>query len=172
VPVQSVGVTTFYTSYEAPKATREPTLAEYEEMNNRTAAYFETVIRDYYANSTNVTVSGVTSEINGTLYGAAAGIPRHPFNIYINFSFAFTYTQDSIPPDAAQTFAIMKQADLVKYIFQVVRTFTGSPFQSTKQIHFAACQRSVPVPAPVQSTRGGSQTKSTRKNSTKQRKRG
>jgi hypothetical protein len=134
-----VRVENFYVSYVAPMATREPTPAEYDEMVNRTNTYFQGYFDTYFANMPNVMFMGVESTSDFTLYGAAAGIPEARFNIYINFSFSvLTYSESSMPPTSAETFKIMKDSITPDYILNVVRTFTGSPFESTNEAYFAA----------------------------------
>jgi hypothetical protein len=74
-------VTDYYISFVAPGATREPTQEEYDEMLRRITAYFVDIF--VAMNDADTEFVSIDSSIDLTLYGAAAGIPRPEFNIYI-----------------------------------------------------------------------------------------
>jgi hypothetical protein len=140
-PVQTVRVTDYYISFVAPDATREPTQDEYAEMLRRITAYFKDTFTGIYANDPNTTFLDVVSSNDFTLYGAAAGIPEARFNIYMNFDLSdFTYTLDSVVPTNAEIFQIMKDSITQQFIIDVVRTYTGTPFESTNEVFFAASE--------------------------------
>jgi hypothetical protein len=140
-PVQTVRVTDYYISFVAPDATREPTQDEYDEMLRRITAYFKDTFTGIYATDPNTEFLDVVSSNDFSLYGAAAGIPEARFNIYMNFDFSdFTYTEGSVVPTNAEIFQIMKDAITQDFIIQVVRTYTGTPFESTNEVFFAASE--------------------------------
>jgi hypothetical protein len=138
-PVQIVRVTDYYISFVAPDATREPTQEEYDEMLVRISAYF---VETFMAlNDADTEFISVDSSNDFTLYGDAAGIPRPEFNIYMNFDFSnIIYTETSVVPTVAETFDIMRSSITQDFILNVVRTYTGTPFESTNEVFFAASE--------------------------------
>jgi uncharacterized surface protein with fasciclin (FAS1) repeats len=146
---QTVRLQDFYISYVAPGATREPTVAEYAEMLNRTSNYFQRYFETYYANDPNVEFVSIKATTDFTRYGPDAGIPEAKFNIYINFALTdLTFTADSTPPDAKALFDILAAStsgqDGVTYILTEVQTFTGSPFETTNEVFLAATEVAPP----------------------------
>jgi hypothetical protein len=138
-PVQIVRVTDYYISFVAPGATREPTQEEYDEMLRRITAYFVDIFMAM--NDADTEFVSIDSSIDFTLYGAAAGIPRPEFNIYMNFDFSnFIYTETSVVPTVAETFDILRSSITVDFILEIVRTYTGTPFESTNEVFFAASE--------------------------------
>jgi hypothetical protein len=146
-PVQTVLVNDYYISFLAPGATREPTQAEYDEMLTRINGWFEMQFTAQYANRTDVQFLGTETSNDFTLYGLNNNIPPRPaeFNIYMNFNFsAFTFSETSVVPTTQEIFEIMRLSITRDFILQVVRTFTGSPFESTVEVFFAASQFAMP----------------------------
>jgi hypothetical protein len=140
-PVQTVRVTDYYVAFVAPDATREPTPDEYDEMSRRITAYFNDTFTGIYATDPNTEFLDVVSSNDFSLYGTAAGIPEARFNIYMNFDFSdFTFTEASVVPTSAEIFQIMRDAITPDFIIDVVRTYTGTPFDSTNEVFFSASE--------------------------------
>jgi hypothetical protein len=142
-PVQRILVEDYYISFVAPGATREPTQAEYDEMLSRINDWFERQFMEQYANNPDVQFLGTETSNDFTLYGLNNNIPPRPaeFNIYMNFDFSeYTYSETSVVPTTQEVFEIMRQSITRDFILEVVRTFTGSPFESTIEVFFAASQ--------------------------------
>ena len=143
VPVQIVLIEDYYISFVAPGATREPTQEEYDEMLIRINDWFEMQFMALYANRTDVQFLGAETSNDFTLFGLNTGIPPRPenFNIYMNFDFSeYTYSESSTVPTTQEVFEIMRLSITQAFILQVVRTFTGTPFESTVEVFFAASQ--------------------------------
>jgi hypothetical protein len=140
--VQTVRVTDYYIAFVAPTATREPTKEEYNEMNRRITAYFSDDLIRLYADDSNIEFVSIDSSNDFTLYGAAAGIPRPEFNIYMNFNYTdVTYRTTTglmVVPTVDETFGDLRNSITVNFILQVVRNYTGTPFESTNEVIFAA----------------------------------
>lgn len=146
-PVQIVLVRDYYISFLAPSATREPTQAEYEEMLTRINDWFEMQFTAIYANSTDVQFLGAQTSNDFTLYGLNNNIPPRPaeFNIYMNFDFSeYTFSETSNVPTTQEVFEIMRLSITRDFILQVVRTFSGTPFESTVEVFFAASEMMSP----------------------------
>jgi hypothetical protein len=146
-PVQLLLVEDYYISFVAPGATREPTQEEYDEMLVRINDWFEQQFEELYANNPDVEFLGAESSNDFTLYGLNTGIPPRPaeFNIYMNFDFTeYTYSETSTVPTTQEVFEVMRQSITRDFILEVVRTFTGTPFESTIEVFFAASQFSAP----------------------------
>jgi hypothetical protein len=146
-PVQVVRVTDYYISFVAPGATREPTQAEYDEMLRRINGWFEMVFMAQYANNPDVQFIGSEASNDFTLYGLNMEIPPRPadFNLYMNFDITdFTYSENSVVPTTAEAFEIMRASITRDFILQVVRTYTGTPFESTNEVFFAASEFTAP----------------------------
>jgi transforming growth factor-beta-induced protein len=142
----TVRVEDYYISYVAPGATRAPTPEEYNEMLMRTSGYFDYVFRDRFASDPSIKFLGTKAESDYTLYGTEAGIPEERFNIYINFSVTeVMFANDSTVPEVSALFEIMKDSISgsagANYITTAVQAYTGSPFESTNEVSFAASQQ-------------------------------
>lgn len=156
-PLQFVLVEDYYISFAAPGATREPTQAEYDEMLVRINDWFEAQLRAKYANRTDVEFLGTESSNDFTLYGINNNIPPSPerFNIYMNFDFSkFSFSETSTVPTNEEVYEIMLASITPDFILQVVRSLTGSPFELTNEVFFAASQliappNNTPVDIPV-----------------------
>jgi transforming growth factor-beta-induced protein len=142
----TVRVEDYYISYVAPGATRAPTQEEYNEMVLRTSGYFDYVFRDRFTSDPTIKFLGTKAASDFTLYGAEAGIPEERFNIYINFSVSeVMFANDSTVPDVSVLFGIMMDSISgsagANYITSAVQAYTGSPFESTNEVYFAASQQ-------------------------------
>lgn len=114
-------------------------------MLRRITAYYKETFTGIYATDTDTEFLDVMSSNDFTLYGADAGIPEARFNIYMNFDFSdFTYTEESVVPTNTEIFQIMKDAITQQFIIDVVRTYTGTPFESTNEVFFAASELNGP----------------------------
>ena len=135
-----VSLEDYYISFVAPMATREPTPEEYNEMGVRINDWFEAQLTAFYTNvnRTDVQFLGTESSINCTLFGGSNNtIPprRDEFNIYMNFEFFdFTFSENSNVPTTAEVVEIMIASISRDFILQVVRTYTGTPFESTNEV--------------------------------------
>jgi hypothetical protein len=146
-PVQIVRVTDYYISFVAPDATREPTQAEYDEMLRRINEWFQMTFMEQYANNPETQFIGSVASNDFTLFGVNNNIPPRPadFNIYMNFDFSeFTYTENSVVPTTSEAFEIMRASITRDFILEVVRTYTGTPFESTDEVFFAASEFTQP----------------------------
>jgi hypothetical protein len=146
-PVQLLLIEDYFISFVAPGATREPTQAEYDEMLVRINDWFEQQFEELYANRTDVQFLGAESSNDFALYGLNNDIPPRPaeFNIYMNFDFTeYTYSEDSVIPTTQEVFEVMRLSITTDFILEVVRTFTGTPFESTNEVFFAASQFAAP----------------------------
>jgi hypothetical protein len=136
--VQTVRVTDYFIAFVAPTATREPTEEEYNEMNRRITAYFSDAVLSLYADDSNIEFVSIDSSNDFTLYGAAAGIPSPRYNIYMNFNYTdVTYRTTTglmVVPTVAEQFFDLKNSITVDFILDVVRTYTGTPFESTNEV--------------------------------------
>jgi uncharacterized surface protein with fasciclin (FAS1) repeats len=141
---QTVRVTDYYIAFVAGDGAAEPTAAQYDEILKRTNDWFKQYFTKKYANDPKVKFLDVKSELNKTAY--KAGIPEARFNILMDFSFSdLSYTLDSTPPTADETFKIMRSAITPDYILQQVRTLDGSPFALTTEV-FMATSAGVTIP--------------------------
>lgn len=130
-------------------------------MVQRTADYLSQVLRDFYSSVDETEFLGAEAVLDGTLFGAEAGIPeercKHDFssifnsrlsssvNIYMDYSFSeFTFTAGSVVPQSMEVFDLMSDAISPTYIEEVVRTFTGTPFDSTTEVFFSASETTFP----------------------------
>lgn len=138
----------YYISFDAPQATREPSTTEYAEMLFRINQWFETQFASFYANSPKVQFIRAETSNDFTLYGVNHNIPPQPanFNIYINYDFtAFTFSASSNIPTTQEVFEVMRLSFTQRFLLEVVRTFTGYPFESTVEVFLAASQFTTPV---------------------------
>jgi hypothetical protein len=136
-----VVVEEFYLSFVAPNATRGPTTTEYDEMTQRITNWFEIHFIDIYANVSNVEFLGMETTNDFTLYGRNNEIPPRPadFNIYMHFDNAdFTFTKESAAPDSSEVIATMIASIDEKFVREIVRTDTGTPFVSTNEVFISA----------------------------------
>ena len=126
-------------------ATREPTVAEYEQMLLRVTEWFNMFFEEFYADDPDIEFLGAETELDLTLFGANAGIPQQRYNIYMDFSFTdFIWSENSIPPSSSELFDIMRQSISTDFILEQVRTFSGSPFETTNEAFFAASDTVAP----------------------------
>ena len=140
-PVQTVRITDYYISFVAPDATREPTQDEYDEMLRRITEYYKEIFTGIFATDPDTVFLDIISSNDFTLFGDAAGIPEARFNIYMNFDFSdIIYTEESVVPTNQEIFTIMEEAITQDFILEVVRTYTGTPFESTNEVFFAASE--------------------------------
>jgi hypothetical protein len=136
-PTAIVRVTDYYIAFVAPAATREPTEDEYNEMLRRITEYFVDIFTAM--NDADTEFVSIDSSIDFRLYGDGAVIPR--FNIYMNFDFSnFIYTETSVVPTVAEIFDILRYSINQEFILDIVRTYTGTPFESTNEVKFAASE--------------------------------
>lgn len=137
-PVQTALAVDFSISFSAPDATSEPTQDEYDEMFQRITTYFKDFLTGYYATDSDAEFLDLVSSLDSTLYGDEAGIQDPRFNIYMDFDFSnFSFTDESVVPTSAEMFQIMSEAITADFILEVVRTLTGSAFESTNEVFFA-----------------------------------
>lgn len=114
-------------------------------MLRRVTEWFNMFFEEFYADDPDVEFLGTESEIDLTLFGSEAGIPQERYNIYMDFSFTeFIWSEDSIPPLNSELFDIMRTSISTDFILQQVRTFTGSPFETTNEAFFAASDTVAP----------------------------
>ena len=110
--------------------------------------WFETQFASFYANSPKVQFIRAETSNDFTLYGVNHNIPPQPanFNIYINYDFtAFTFSASSNIPTTQEVFEVMRLSFTQRFLLEVVRTFTGYPFESTVEVFLAASQFTTPV---------------------------
>lgn len=112
-------------------------------MLRRITAYYKEAFTEFYANDPDTEFLDVVLSNDFNLYGTAAGIPEARSNIYMNFDFSdFRFTEGSVVPTTAEIFAIMFDATVtnVDFVFQVPRSYTGTPFESTNEVFFEASE--------------------------------
>jgi len=120
------------------RGVREPTKEEYQEIARRTNTRFKKYIEHWYKEADGVEFVDLKSEIGQTSFGEEAGIPSEKYNIYIKFAFFdIVYSADSDIPGKEETLKLMKNAISKNFIEEVVRSFAGTPFESTTEVWFA-----------------------------------
>lgn len=142
-PVLRIRVADYYLAYVSPNA-REPTTDEYELMVNLTQNYFQDYFEDLYADRDDVEFLGAESNLEFTLF--EEGIPAEKFNIYMDYAYTdLIYTVGSNPPDASESFIIMRDSITVEYILDYVRAATGTPFTAVNEVVFRASTMDAPI---------------------------
>jgi hypothetical protein len=129
-------------SFVAPKATRGPTREEYDEMTERIRIWFETAIKTEY-NDRNIKLLDVELVNDFEVYGLNKDIPPRPenFNIYINFDYAdylFKNNHNEELPSPADLFKVIRRSITTDFILDAVRSYSGTPFESTNEVFLAA----------------------------------
>jgi hypothetical protein len=145
-PIQDnvVRIGDHFMSFVAPRAARAPIREEYDEMVERISNWFEEAISNEY-NDSNVKLLKLNLRSDFRLFGLNKNIPPRPedFNIYINFDYADYLFEDnnnsnrSLPsPD--DLFKVVRRSITTDFILNVVRSYTGTPFESTNEVYLAA----------------------------------
>lgn len=125
----------YYVALAAPGAKRAPTAEEYAGLLNFTNAYFTEVLKQAYANNTSIHFIQTQSMLNTTKFGA--GIPEQRFNIYFELLTKALYAAGSMPPTAAEQYAILKASIGPQYISAAANTLMGAligtPFETVNE---------------------------------------
>jgi hypothetical protein len=148
----AVQLSDHFISFVAPKAIRAPTREEYDEMIERIHNWFETAVsNEYNNNSTSSDPNFKFLELDlfndFQMYGLNKSIPPRPesFNIYINFDYANYLFEDNNNgqdlPSPADLFKVIRRSITTNFILYVVRTYKGTPFESTNEVFLAALKR-------------------------------
>lgn len=120
-----------------PAASRSPTDEEFSTIAERTADVFYKHLADHYsANDTNPVIEliGLDLVLNNTEYGA--GKPDAKFNIYMDFTVSTLYTGVSEPESPEEQIDVLEGAIDADYILNIVRTLTGTPFETVNELFF------------------------------------
>ena len=125
-------------------ANRGPTREEYDEMIARIRNWFETAIKTEYSDQ-NIKLLDMKLVNDFEVYGLNKSIPPRPedFNIYINFDYADYLFKDkradgSELPSPADLFKVIRRSITTDFILDAVRTYSGTPFESTNEVFLAA----------------------------------
>ena len=137
IPDNVVRIGDHFMSFAAPLAKREPTREEYDEMIERLRNWFESVVSDAYEGE-GFTLLSLELFKDFEIYGLNKNIPPQPddYNIYISFDYAdylFEETDNELP-SPADLFKIIKRSITADFILDVVRTYKGTPFESTNEV--------------------------------------
>jgi hypothetical protein len=112
-----------------------PTQDEYELLLNSTIVYFENFLFDYYANSSEMQLLGVSGTLNNT--GFELGIPDPRANLYMDFQVLVFFSDDSNPvPSAAELFEILTWTITTDYILACVRALNIPQFTGVTEVYF------------------------------------
>lgn len=115
-------------------------------MVNLTTSFYIDTLTTKYANDPAVNFIGAESVLDYTLY--QQNIPAERFNIYMDFSYTdLIYSADSTPPNAAESFVILRDSINEDYILKYVRSATDTPFVTTNEVTFRVSTMANPNPA-------------------------
>lgn len=144
IPDNVVRIGDHFMSFVAPKATRGPTREEYDEMIERIRIWFKTAITNEYSDP-NMKLMDTELVNDFEVYGLNKDIPPRPedFNIYINFDYADYIFNDSNTdgrelPSPADLFKVIRRTITSDFILDAVRSYSGTPFESTNEVFLAA----------------------------------
>jgi hypothetical protein len=115
-----------------------PTVEAYDLMFVNIMSYFNESLQAFYADQGNgvmfVEVAALLTDV-----GHNEGIPEERFNILMTLdNFVLTFAPGSEVPNEAEAFDVVKGLITIDYILDVVRTITGTPFESVTEVFFQA----------------------------------
>ena len=141
--LQRIRVREYFLAYGIPGLTAEPSQADLDALLAATEMFWFTYFQNFYANMPDIQFIGLNLNPELVLFNPM--IPNEPtLNYYIDFDTVILYELDSAePPDAAETFGIMANADFEDYILNFVQPINA--FVSCDEVLFEAQEFFVPA---------------------------